>query len=118
MLTVDEKKILRRVKAKVKKTHWLKGAYRTFRGRERKTCGCLAGLVNIETKCQYDRSSLRPHIAPKPNQKQRDNIFEALRVALGYRYIETWNDSSKTTREDVVSLIDKTIESNTKKRSR
>jgi hypothetical protein len=119
-LNAEERKLLRRIRALITKTHWTKGAYCVTDG-SGKECYCLVGLVNHVTGAdRYEAGPYDLGLAALALDAERggarDRLLAALGTAIRRRYrsvagIEQWNDRKGRTREDVLSVVDEALAS-------
>lgn len=109
-LRPEEKTVLQRIRERVERTDWTKGAYRTAEGGKMRYC--LVGLVRDEVP-----ASIEPDKAMQARfYHRRSRLEHALYAAIKRLQpstrsasIEAWNDRKLTKRSDVIAVIDEAI---------
>lgn len=110
---------LRNIKKMVKSTHWIKERY--YCNIKGKDCYCLTGLINHELGLRSSIGStqdmrkpwIKPYIVQQDQVDKRQEIFDLIMKAIKIKSprtkaetIEHWNDQSRTTRKDVIEVLD------------
>lgn len=113
-MKAEENAILEQAKALVENTHWVQRSYfkyqfRVSEGRS-KPLYCLTGMVNHLTNNNNQHAAS----TSLTGNELRDDVIARIRRAIRQRSlatsIETWNDYTGRTKEDVIELLDRVLE--------
>lgn len=118
-LSIEAKSMLRRIRSRVQNGEWTRGTYMSLGGHH----FCLVGMIEVESGEPPYAANLRfyamgaaPIERPKNTgeevvQALRHTLFERLlRGQANTSSIQSWNDHLLTEEEDVIGLIDETLE--------
>lgn len=110
-MDTEQRTILERIKAKVIATHWIKESYKDTHqgGRSGKVHYCLVGMINHEQGREPTALCCEHLLNDDPLAASVWAAIKTLHPGTKATMIEDWNDRSRTTRADVVAVLDEAL---------
>lgn len=125
-LNQKEQAKLRRIRKMVSRTHWTQRAYQDWSEDGDKPLYCLVGFVNHvvdfdpEIESAEDDAEILDWGADPSKVKMRRRLLRAIEEGIvrhtkrkskpGHLFIEQFNDKKKTTRDDILAVLDAALE--------